>query len=32
MQKARQSFTRVTELIPESELGLRAGDYLDMLQ
>lgn len=32
MEQARQAFLKVQELIPESEMGIRAGDYLDMLQ
>ncbi|ABA89261.2 TPR domain lipoprotein [Syntrophotalea carbinolica DSM 2380] len=32
MDPARQAFLKVRELIPESEMGIRAGDYLDMLQ
>lgn len=31
-QQARESFSKVRQLIPESEWGMRAGDYLEMLQ
>ena len=32
MDQARQSFSKVRQLLPESEMGQRANDYLDMLQ
>ncbi len=32
MEQARQAFIKVRQLLPESEMGQRANDYLDMLQ